>query len=85
MMMMITETNNYNGGVQIIHEFENGYGASVVKHKGSYGWTQDKWELAVLKDGDLCYTSGITNDLIGYLSDVEVTGLLNDIEDLENG
>lgn len=82
---MITHKENYNGGVQIVHSFENGFGASVIKHKGSYGWTQDKWEIMVLEDGEACYTTPITDDVIGYLSDSEVEETLSQIEDLDNG
>ena len=44
-------------GVRYVFRFENNYGASVVKHLGSYGYDQDLWELAVIrfrKYGELC-------------------------------
>ena len=33
---------------------EVGYGASIIKHYGSYGYEKDLWELALLsnRDGD---------------------------------
>ena len=71
-------------GIQYIFKFENGYGASVVKHFGSYGHDKGLWELAVLKfDGDewhLCYDTEITDDVIRYLTDEEVRELLGDIK-----
>ncbi len=40
-------------GAQYIFRFPNNYGASVVKHLGSYGSSEDLWELAVLRfEGD---------------------------------
>ena len=36
------------GGIQYRFKFDNKYGASVVKHSGSYGHEQDLWELAVI-------------------------------------
>ena len=32
----LVETNNVNGGTQRVYKFPNGYGASVIHHKGSY-------------------------------------------------
>ncbi len=71
--------------------FPNGYGASVVRFKvgGSYGSYTDndnEWELAVLegKEGSwgLCYTTPITNDVEGHLSEEDVSKMLLDIQQL---
>ena len=40
------------------------------------------WEMAVLKEGELCYNTHITNDVIGYLSDADVKSTLKEIEQL---
>lgn len=75
------ETKSLLGGEQRVYLFENGYGASVVRHRGSYGGKTGLWELAVLgKDGHLCYDTPITNDVIGYLSETEVEELLYRIQ-----
>jgi len=61
-------------GYQLIYKFDNGYGASVVKHDMSYGGKKGLYEIAVLdNEGDLCYDTPITNDTIGHLTlgDVE--------------
>ena len=63
---MIIETKEYANGVQVVHEFPNGYGASVIRHDFSYGGKDGLWEMAVLKEGDLCYNTHITNDVIGH-------------------
>ena len=75
------------GGVQYLFKFENNYGASVIKHEGSYGFMQDLWELAVIKfgasgDWDLCYDTEITCDVEGYLTDEAVRNLLQRIKEL---
>lgn len=74
-------------GIQYIFKFENSYGASVVKHDGSYGHQNDLWELAVIKfrrDGewDLVYDTEITDDVIGWLKDEEIKELLARIKGL---
>jgi hypothetical protein len=63
--------------------FDNGYGASVVKHQYSYGGDKGLYELAVLdKNGDLCYSTPITNDVIGYLREQDVTEVMEKIQQL---
>ena len=49
--------------------FQNGYGASVIKHDYSYGGKSGLWELAVLDNmGQVDSTTQITNDVIGHLT-----------------
>jgi hypothetical protein len=62
--------------------FPNGYGASIVQGPYSYGNEFGLYELAVLKDGVLCYDTPITSDVIGHLSPDAVTELLQQIERL---
>lgn len=67
---------------QYIYDFDNGFGASVIRHRYSYGGEDGLYELAVLKDGHLCYDTEITSDVCGYLSEEEVNELLHKIEAL---
>ena len=77
------ESNKFNDGVQYIYKFENEMGASVVRHKGSYGNEKGLWELAVLdENGELDYTTPITHDVIGYLEWVDVEETLDKIKEL---
>jgi hypothetical protein len=63
--------------------FDNGYGASVVRHIMSYGGKLGLYELAILdKEGDLTYDTPVTNDVIGYLTSEEVTNYLIKIQEL---
>lgn len=66
--------------IQAIQKFENGYGASVVRHYFSYGGKDGLYELAVLKGNDLCYDTHITNDVLGHLTGHEVTEILKQIQ-----
>ena len=64
--------------------FNNGYGASVIKHFASYGYEDDLFELAVLdRYGKICYNTPITNDVVGHLTNDEVLDLLELIKNLE--
>ena len=77
-----------NGGVQSLVFFPNGYGASVVKHRFSYGNEDGLYELAVLEGNKekwgLCYSTHITSDVLGHLSEQDVENTLEKIEALAN-
>ena len=66
---------------------EVGYGASVIKLPGSYGYENDLWELALLSDpnGDgnwnLEYTELVNDDVLGNLTDNEVNKVLKFISE----
>lgn len=63
--------------------FENGYGVSVVSHSYSYGGRDGLYEVAVLdEDGDLTYNTPVTNDVIGYLTEEEVSDVMKQVQDL---
>ena len=67
-------------GYQLVYKFDNGYGASVVKHDMSYGGKKGLYEIAVLdNEGDLCYDTDITNDTVGHLSMSDVEQYLAEI------
>ena len=67
-------------GYQLVYKFDNGYGASVVKHDFSYGGKKGLYELAVLdNEGALCYNTPITEDVVGHLTMGEVDKLLVEI------
>lgn len=62
--------------------FDNGYGISVITGGMSYT-TSGTYEIAVLKDGRICYDTPITNDVIGHLSPDEVTEIMLKIQNLK--
>ena len=69
-------------GVRAFHEFANGYCASVIRGPWTYGGEKGLFELAVMHDGKLDYTTPITEDVIGHLTEAQVEGLLAQIEAL---
>ncbi len=77
------QTRPAHGGTQHRFKFANGYGASVIRHDFSYGGKQGLWELAVTNtDGGLVYTTPVTNDVVGYLTEAKVGEYLTQIAEL---
>jgi len=72
-------------GVQAKHFFPNGYGVSVVRFPGSYGYTQDLYEVAVIKVSDdedgfeLCYDTPITDDVLGHRDERDVEIIMEEV------
>ena len=64
--------------------FDNGYGASVVKSTFSYGGNQGLYELAVLFEDDITYNTPITDDVLGHLTEDDVTKYLQQIQELKS-
>jgi len=69
-------------GVQAIIKFNNKYGVSVVKFNGSYGYPS-LWELAVLYEENITYSTDITDDVIGWLSDEDVSEVMAKVQKLK--
>ena len=63
-------------------QFDNGYEASVVKSDYTYGGKNGLYELAIFKDGEICYDTPITDDVIGYLRPEDVTDVMAKIQQL---
>jgi hypothetical protein len=64
-------------------KFDNGYGVSVIQGPHSYGGKVGLYELAVLdSDGDVCYNTPITDNVIGFLKPEDVTKHMIEIQEL---
>lgn len=70
------------GGTRATIDFPNGYGASVIT--GSMFYTDDEhpYEVAVTDKDGLCYSTPITDDILGYLTQEDVEALLVQISEL---
>ena len=69
-------------GTRTTANFPNGYGVSVITGFGSYTSAEGPYEVAILKDGVLCYDTPITSDVLGYQSEEDVGSLLLQVEAL---
>ena len=70
-------------GSQAIIHFENGYGVSVVSGEIYYASEDNPYEVAVLKNGRLCYDTEITDDVIGYCDRYDVENIMEKVQKLE--
>lgn len=73
---------NYENAKQAVMYFNNGYGVSVVFGSCFYSNGIDTYELAILRDADICYDTEITNDVIGYLTSDEVSKIMKQVQEL---
>jgi hypothetical protein len=69
-------------GIHARMHFENGYGVSVVKFPGSYGYDQDLWEVAILYKHSITYDTDITDDVLGYQTEQDVTNVMDKVQKL---
>lgn len=70
-------------GIKATINFDNGYGASVIKNAFSYGGSAGFYELGVTKDEQLHYDNPVANgDVVGWLEEEEVSNLLIEIQNL---
>lgn len=75
------------GGLHKVFKFPNNYGASVVQNDYSYGGKKGLWEIAVIyfidvDQWDIDYSTPITSDVLGCLTDEEVCETLERIKNL---
>ena len=85
-----TITRSINGWTQHLFRFNNGLGASVVKHHFSYGNQLDLWELAVIEytgdgmfDYNITHSTPVTDDVLGHLTIRDVNYNLSRIKRLK--
>lgn len=90
LLKVITPSGRHRpDGFQVIYRFRSGYGASVVQHKNSYGGENGKYELAVARwngpddnDWSICYSTPVTDDVLGHLDPGHVHSILSQLGEL---
>lgn len=72
-------------------KFDNGYGVSVIAGPTAYSspreylpnpYFYESYELAVTKDGNVCYDTPITNYVLAYRSKDEITEAIEKVQQL---
>ena len=69
--------DNYKDAKHATETFENGYGVSVLFGSCFYSNGKDTYEVSVLFDGSITYNTDITNDVMGHLSEDEVSEVMS--------
>jgi hypothetical protein len=76
----------YGDGVQAKHFFPNGYGVSVVRFPGSYGFTENLYEVAILQGTEdkweITYDTPITDDVLGHRDEIDIENILTEVQAL---
>lgn len=72
-----------NGEKMATMSFDNGYGVSVIFGSTFYSNGINTYELALTNKDGLCYDSDITNnDVLGYITEEEVSETMKKIQEL---
>jgi len=79
---LVFEKKNRLHSTQAKVSFINGYGASVITGPTAYTDHERPYEVAVLHKENLCYTTPITDDVLGYKTAKEVEDILEKIKAL---
>jgi len=83
--LLFNTVDDRSNWIRAFMKFDNGYGVSVVQGPHSYGGKVGLYELAVLDgDGDVCYDTPITDNVIGFLKPEDVTKHMIEIQELPN-
>ena len=77
------KTSNTLKGVWARVDFDNGFGASIISNDASYGGNSGLYEIAVLRGDDITSATDVTDDVVGWLDDKDVTRTLNAISKLD--
>jgi len=76
---MIKKAEDYLGSHQCVLSFGDEYELSIITGKGAYSTESAPYEIAVIKNGDLIYMPGITDEddtVKGYLTEADVSAII---------
>jgi hypothetical protein len=80
---IISIEQGVKGMSQAMVTFDNGYKASVIND--GYGKEDGLYEIAILDSSDnIDYTTPITDDVLGHLTEADVLKYLKQISELPN-
>ena len=74
--------STFAGSKHAIMEFENGYGVSVIFGEQFYSNGIDTYEVGILKDGYLRFDTPLTDTVLAYQNENEVTEIMRKVQEL---
>lgn len=77
---LVFEPHSIGKGQHAVLEFDNGYGVSVLLGDLFYSNGVDTYEVAVLANDYICYDTPITDDVVGYITEDEVTEIMEKLQ-----
>ncbi len=80
--LKFNEHRHRSGGIHARHTFDNGYSVSVIRSQYSYGGESGKYELAVLHNDNLIYDTPVTDDVLGWLDEDDVSEAMAKVQAL---
>lgn len=61
------------------YQFPNGYGVSVID--GDYAYCDNgTYEVAIMKDGEICFDTPLTDEVLRYQTPEEIEEILKEVE-----
>ena len=70
---------NFPNGTMAQLNFDNKYGVSVITGDGAYQ-SEGNYEVAVLYDDSLCYSTDITDDVLSYQSVEDINNIMENLQ-----
>lgn len=70
----------WKGGLQARMDFPNGFGISVITGAPGMYCNSGTYEVAVLKNGICCYSTPLTDNVLGYQTKEEVSKVMEAIQ-----
>jgi len=67
-------------GTRAIMNFDNDYGVSVITGSMFYTDEGHPYEIAIMYNDTLCYTTPITDDVIGHQTDKDITKVMRQVQ-----
>ena len=80
--LLFEKHKKYYFNSHAVHQFPNGYGVSVIDGYCAY-CDNGTYEVAILKNGEICYDTPLTNDVLTYQTPEQIDEILKEVESYE--